>query len=54
MMGVSSEPWLRFLEAAQRGAPDATVIIAVPGSVIDVASRQVVETLPVLPARAAA
>jgi len=27
MMGVSSEPWLRFLEAAQRGAPDATVII---------------------------
>jgi L-ascorbate metabolism protein UlaG (beta-lactamase superfamily) len=54
MMGVTSEPWSRFIDAAQRGAPNAAVIEAVPGSVIDIAAGKVTETLPVLPERAAA
>ena len=48
MMGVQSEPWPKFAEAAQRGAPGATVIMALPGDVIDVGTASVVQRLPVL------
>lgn len=35
MMGVRSHPWSEFEEVARRAAPSASVVVAVPGTVVD-------------------
>ena len=35
MMGARSAPWARFVEAAKRAAPEATVVAAQPGEAFD-------------------
>lgn len=38
MMGVKSKPWDDFAAAARRGAPSAEIILAMPGTVVDIGS----------------
>ena len=46
MMGVASTPWPRFKEAVEKRLPDARVIIAEPGMVIDLANGEAVQQAP--------
>ena len=41
MMGVTSRPWAEFVAAAQRAAPQATIIAMTPGTRVDLADGSV-------------
>jgi L-ascorbate metabolism protein UlaG (beta-lactamase superfamily) len=40
MMGVTSKPWPEFKAAVEKRLPDAKVIIAEPGTAIDLSSGE--------------
>ena len=46
MMGAKSRPWAEFAAAVRAAVPDARVIIAEPGTAIDAATGEIVESMP--------
>lgn len=44
MMGAKASPWERFADAVRRALPDAVVVIAQPGSVVNAVDGRVLES----------